>query len=193
MKYIVQQAFRFNTLLQSVIIFFYLLQEMTHITHHNALREASEYECVLAGSNLPEIATKKWRYCVTGPSLLYKIGLLRNRNFRKHLLPIRNWFAGLTFVLTFHLLTSYVQARKKTLLYFPCPTALHMSTVSDTVLRHVQFPPYLSCAMLFETVFHLHPLHHSRDFFFKYCDKYNTWYCTIQFLQDHQYVCISCS
>ena len=35
-KYIVQQAFRFNTLLQSANIFFNLLQEMTHNTHHNA-------------------------------------------------------------------------------------------------------------------------------------------------------------
>ena len=64
-KYIVQEAFRFNTLLQSDNIFVYLLQEMTHNTHHNALHEASEYECILVGSNLREIAMKKWRYCVT--------------------------------------------------------------------------------------------------------------------------------
>ena len=50
------------------IFFFYLLQEMTHNSHHNALHEASAYECVLVGSNLSEIAMKEWRYCVTGLS-----------------------------------------------------------------------------------------------------------------------------
>ena len=29
--------------------------------------------------------------------------------------------------------------------------------------------------------------------FFTYYDKYNSWYSTMQFLQDNQYVCISCS
>ena len=82
MKYIVQQAFRFNTLLQSANIFFYLFQEMTHNTRHNALDEASKYECVLVGSNMPEIAMKKRRYCVTGLSHPCEIGSLRNRNFR---------------------------------------------------------------------------------------------------------------
>ena len=68
--------------------------------------------------------------------------------------------------MTLHLLTSYVHDRKKTLLYFLCPTVSHISTVSDTVLPDVQFPPYRSFAMLFDTVFHLHPLHHLRDFFY---------------------------
>ena len=32
-------------------------------------------------------------------------------------------------------------------------------------LSDVQFPPYRYVIMLLDTVFHLHPLHHSRDFF----------------------------
>ena len=65
----------------------------------------------------------------------------------------------------FHPLTSYVQDRKKTVQYFPSSIVSHISTVSDTVLQDVQFPPYRSCEMLFDTVFHLHPLHHSREVF----------------------------
>ena len=69
----------------------------------------------------------------------------------------------------------------------------YISTVSVTLLPDVQFPQYSSCAMLFDTVFHLHPLLHSRDFFFTYYYKKNTWYSTIQFTPEHQYLCISCT
>ena len=52
------------------------------------------------------------------------------------------------------------------MLYFPCPIVSHILRVSDTVLPDVLFPPYRSCAMSFDTVFHMHPHHHSRDSFF---------------------------
>ena len=48
----------------------------------------------------------------------------------------------------------------------PCPIISHISTVADTVLPDVLFLHYPSYAMLFDTVFHLHPLHHSSDFLF---------------------------
>ena len=72
-------------------------------------------------------------------------------------------------MLIFNLLISYVQDRKKTLPYFPRPIVSHISTVSETVLPDVQFQPYRFCTVLFDTVFHLHPLHHSQDFLFYIC------------------------
>ena len=61
---------------------FYLLQDLAHNTHFNALHEASKSECVAAGTKLPDTAKNQWRYCVTHLSHLCQIGLLRNRNFR---------------------------------------------------------------------------------------------------------------
>ena len=170
MKYIVHQALQFKTLLQSanLILIFHLLQETAHHTHHNARREASKYECVVVGTNLPDTAKDKWRCCVTDLSHHHcRIRLLRNRNFREHLLPIRSWFAYLTFVMPFHLITSYVQDRKKIMLHLLSPTVSHISTVSDTILAGIQFPPYPSCAMLFGTVSRL-PF---APFFFTYFDN----------------------
>ena len=88
------KAFRFNTLLQSANSFFYLFHEMAHITH-NALHEASKYECVVVGSNLPEIAMKKWCYNVTGLSHRCQIGLLRNslRPSLSGIVHIDFWYA----------------------------------------------------------------------------------------------------
>ena len=80
---------------------------------------------------------------------------------------------------------------EKIMLYFPTPIVLHISTVSDTILPDFHFQRYPSCAMLFDTVFRLNPLQHSRNFFFTYFDKFNLRYSTIQLLQHQQYVCIT--
>ena len=75
--------------------------------------------------------------------------------------------------------------QEEDLAIFSVSYCAHISTVSDTVLPVFQFPPYWSCAMLFDTVFHLLPLDHSRDFFFLHITT-NTTQGTEQYIRCEQ-------